>query len=56
MTTNAAPRRELFTQDIVVPAIWASLRKLDPRVQVRNPVMFVVEISGSPGWCPSGSG
>ena len=47
MTTNAAPRRKLFTRDIVVPAIWASLRKLDPRVQVRNPVMFVVEIGSA---------
>ena len=26
------------------PAIGASFKKLDPRVQVRNPVMFVVEI------------
>jgi K+-transporting ATPase ATPase B chain len=36
--------RKLFTRDIVLPAIWASVRKLDPRVQVRNPVMFVVEV------------
>ena len=26
------------------PAIWASVKKLDPRVQFRNPVMFVVEV------------
>jgi potassium-transporting ATPase ATP-binding subunit len=26
------------------PALVASLRKLDPRVQLRNPVMFVVEV------------
>ncbi len=26
------------------PAFWLSLRKLDPRVQLRNPVMFVVEV------------
>ena len=26
------------------PALVASLSKLDPRVQIRNPVMFVVEI------------
>ena len=44
MTTTSRPRRKLFTKDIVVPAIWASFRKLDPRVQLRNPVMFVVEV------------
>jgi K+-transporting ATPase ATPase B chain len=41
MTTS---RRKLFTADIVGPAVWASFRKLDPRVQIRNPVMFVVEV------------
>jgi K+-transporting ATPase ATPase B chain len=44
MTVSSRPRRKLFTKDIVVPAIWASFRKLDPRVQLRNPVMFVVEV------------
>src|SRR3984957_15344322 len=44
-----APRRErqavsLFRADIVRRALIDSLIKLDPRVQVRNPVMFVVEI------------
>src|SRR3954449_3307894 len=29
---------------IVVPAIRASFAKLDPRLMVKNPVMFVVEI------------
>ena len=29
---------------IVLPAIRASLTKLDPRVMLKNPVMFVVEI------------
>jgi K+-transporting ATPase ATPase B chain len=29
------------------PALLDSLRKLDPRVQVRNPVMFVVEIGAA---------
>jgi potassium-transporting ATPase ATP-binding subunit len=36
--------RSLFTPDILWPALIASLRKLDPRVQLRNPVMFVVEV------------
>ncbi|HEV3033748.1 MAG TPA: potassium-transporting ATPase subunit KdpB [Solirubrobacteraceae bacterium] len=34
----------LFQRDIVVKALLDSLKKLDPRVQIRNPVMFVVEI------------
>ncbi|MCP4740475.1 MAG: potassium-transporting ATPase subunit B, partial [Bosea sp.] len=29
---------------IVVPAIWSSFAKLDPRLMIKNPVMFVVEI------------
>jgi potassium-transporting ATPase ATP-binding subunit len=36
--------QSLFDRSILVPAIVDSLRKLDPRVQIRNPVMFVVEI------------
>ena len=46
-TAISGPRRKLFTKEIVVPAIWASFRKLDPRVQVRNPVMFVVEVGSA---------
>jgi K+-transporting ATPase ATPase B chain len=34
----------LFRRDIVLRALLDSFAKLDPRVQVRNPVMFVVEI------------
>ena len=34
----------LFRRDIVTRALIDSLIKLDPRVQLRNPVMFVVEI------------
>jgi K+-transporting ATPase ATPase B chain len=37
-------RSSLFSAEIVRPAIIASFAKLDPRIQVRNPVMFVVEI------------
>jgi potassium-transporting ATPase ATP-binding subunit len=29
---------------ILMPAIWQSFVKLDPRVMIKNPVMFVVEI------------
>ncbi len=35
----------LFTGDILRPAILASFAKLDPRIQLRNPVMFVVELT-----------
>ncbi len=52
---HAAPSRQqpfarqmqplsLFERSLLVPAIWASFRKLDPRTLARNPVMFVVEI------------
>jgi K+-transporting ATPase ATPase B chain len=34
----------LFQREIVTRALWDSVVKLDPRVQIRNPVMFVVEI------------
>ncbi len=36
--------RSLFDRAIVVRAIGDSFKKLDPRWQVRNPVMFVVEV------------
>jgi K+-transporting ATPase ATPase B chain len=34
----------LFDKSIIVPAIGDSFRKLDPRLMVRNPVMFVTQI------------
>ena len=44
----AAPQERravsLFRRDIVTRALIDSFKKLDPRVQIRNPVMFVVEI------------
>jgi K+-transporting ATPase ATPase B chain len=42
MTESKA--RSLLDPEILRPALIESVRKLDPRVQVRNPVMFVVEI------------
>ena len=39
-----AGSKSLFSREILWPAIVASFAKLDPRVQVRNPVMFVVEV------------
>jgi K+-transporting ATPase ATPase B chain len=43
-TDTSRRGKSLFTPDILWPAIGHSFTKLDPRVQVRNPVMFVVEI------------
>ncbi|HEY0831978.1 MAG TPA: potassium-transporting ATPase subunit KdpB [Candidatus Dormibacteraeota bacterium] len=37
-------RSSLTDRTILVPAIWDSFRKLDPRWLARNPVMFVVEV------------
>ncbi len=41
MTTNTVPF-SLFERDIVKQAVVDSFKKLDPRQQMRNPVMFVV--------------
>ncbi|MGO9962744.1 MAG: potassium-transporting ATPase subunit KdpB [Acidimicrobiales bacterium] len=41
---GVAQARSLFDREILGQAIIDSLKKLDPRVQVRNPVMFVVLI------------
>jgi potassium-transporting ATPase ATP-binding subunit len=43
MTTHGK-RRQLFDPQIVRQAMVESLRKLDPRHQIRNPVMFVVAV------------
>src|SRR5258705_120888 len=37
-------RLALFERSLLLPALLDALRKLDPRVQWRNPVMFVVYI------------
>ncbi|MBR0814171.1 potassium-transporting ATPase subunit KdpB [Bradyrhizobium diazoefficiens] len=45
-TTNPhkkAPMSAMLDPRIVVPAIRASFTKLDPRLMIKNPVMFVVE-------------
>ena len=41
MTTRTL---SLFDPGLVAPALFDALRKLDPRTQLRNPVMFVVYI------------
>ena len=41
----------IFDPKIIRAAIPASFKKLDPRVQIRNPVMFVVEVGTAvPTW------
>jgi K+-transporting ATPase ATPase B chain len=40
-----SPDIALFDRRIVTQAIGASFRKLDPRTLIRNPVMFVVEVT-----------
>jgi K+-transporting ATPase ATPase B chain len=34
----------ILDRSLIVPAVWASFRKLDPRTLVKNPVMFCVEL------------
>ena len=40
-------RSSMFERVLIGPALVASVRKLDPRVQLRNPVMFVVEVGAA---------
>src|SRR5215467_4276577 len=42
---DSKPRRtSVFSRDLVVAAIGDSFPKLDPRIQFKNPVMFIVEL------------
>jgi K+-transporting ATPase ATPase B chain len=45
--SSEAKARPLFDPAIVRQALVASIRKLDPRVQLRNPVMFVVLVGAA---------
>src|SRR5512141_768246 len=40
----SAHARPLWAPGIVGQAIRDSVRKLDPRIQIKNPVMFIVEV------------
>jgi potassium-transporting ATPase ATP-binding subunit len=45
MTTSSNPKeKSRWGKQIVVPAIWESFVKLNPRTLAKNPVMFVVEV------------
>jgi K+-transporting ATPase ATPase B chain len=39
---GVAESRSLFDREILRHAFWDAFRKLDPRIQIKNPVMFVV--------------
>jgi K+-transporting ATPase ATPase B chain len=41
---RARDRSSVADPNILIPAIGDAFRKLDPRIQIRNPVMFVVEV------------
>jgi K+-transporting ATPase ATPase B chain len=41
--SERAGRPSIWDPAIVTPAIADSFRKLDPRIQIKNPVMFIVE-------------
>jgi K+-transporting ATPase ATPase B chain len=45
--STKARQRSLFDPEIVGPAIWASISKLNPAHMVRNPVMFVTEVGAA---------
>ena len=45
MTRNTTPT--LFDPALLRPALLEALKKLDPRVQWRNPVMFVVYVGSA---------
>src|SRR6476619_1046804 len=40
----ARASKSIFSRDLVVAAIRDSFPKLNPRQQIRNPVMFIVEV------------
>ncbi len=42
--TEASSSPSIFSSTILRPALADAFRKLDPRVMVKNPVMFVVEV------------
>jgi K+-transporting ATPase ATPase B chain len=43
-TRSRDAKSSLLDPSILMPAVGQALRKLDPRMMIRNPVMFVVEV------------
>src|SRR5262245_29506621 len=46
-TAHSHHRRPLFDPPIVRRALWDAVIKLDPRIQIRNPVMFTVLVGSA---------
>src|SRR5262245_26743521 len=44
MSTRAVRAVSAWEGPLLRASVWETVRKLDPRVMVRNPVMFVVEV------------
>jgi K+-transporting ATPase ATPase B chain len=44
MLRKRMPATALLDAQIMVPAIWSAFAKLDPRLLIKNPVMFVLEV------------
>ena len=42
--SSKSKKRSLFEPTILKKALWDSFRKLNPVHQIKNPVMFVVEV------------
>jgi len=47
MSTHRSEPTSLFSREALLPALGESLRKLDPRVVARNPVMLVVLVGAA---------
>ena len=48
MTTASNPKEQSrWGKHIVIPALWQSLVKLNPKTLAKNPVMFVVEVGAA---------
>ncbi len=47
MSKHPRPDTKLFSSAIVFPALWQAIKKLDPRVMAKNPVMFTVEVTAT---------
>jgi K+-transporting ATPase ATPase B chain len=47
MKPQSAKAPSLFDKNIVVPAIWNAFQKIDPRLMVKNPVMFVTMVGAA---------
>ena len=42
--SSRSKKRSIFEPTIVKNALWASVKKINPAYQIKNPIMFVVEV------------